>query len=184
MLDSDWERFDVKVEKGERGCLLWTGAKTSTNGYGQLWVDGRLQLAHRLAYERRYGSIPDGLVIDHICRVRSCVNPEHLRAVSDKENTLAGVGPAAVNARKTHCSNGHEYTEENTTLRSNGRRECRICKQEQDRLYRQKHKAEIRKYQRATAHKYLARKVAYLRAWRSKQRALAAPDTTEPEPHS
>jgi hypothetical protein len=84
--------------------------------------------AHRVSYELHKGPIPEGLVIDHLCRVRHCVNPDHLRAVTHAVNILAGVGRGALHARKTHCVNGHEFTAENTRLCEGGRRRrCRTC---------------------------------------------------------
>lgn len=75
------DRFWAKAVEDSNGCLIWTGA-TSRGGYGQFGWDGRTQSAHRLAYVDAKGPIPDGLAIDHLCRVRACVNPEHLEAVT------------------------------------------------------------------------------------------------------
>ena len=119
------------------GCWLWTGAKTR-NGYGHIKIDGKLVLAHRASYEMHFGPIPNDSVIDHICRVRDCTNPNHLEAVSFQENVLRGVSFAAENAKKTHCANGHEYTEDNTIIRRGGGRDCRICQREAGKRYYRK----------------------------------------------
>lgn len=118
-----WRRVD---KNGDGGCWLWTGAKTS-NGYGYLNTDGGRRLAHRFSYESLVGPIPAGLQLDHLCRVRHCVNPTHLEPVTQRENVLRGEGLSAANARKTHCSRGHEYTPENTYIYAEGRRHCRPC---------------------------------------------------------
>lgn len=97
----------------EGGCWEWVGAKSiNRNGmaYGNLVVSGRARRAHRWMYESVYGSIPQGLVLDHLCRNTICVNPAHLEAVTNKENLLRGVGAPAQNARKSRCKRGHEFT--------------------------------------------------------------------------
>jgi hypothetical protein len=101
-------------------CWEWTGPR-DRDGYGKCSYGRR---AHRLAYERLKGPIPEGLVIDHLCRNRACVNPAHLEPVTIAENNRRGIQPSA---SKTHCVNGHEYDPENTYLRPNGHRDCRAC---------------------------------------------------------
>ena len=81
----------------------------------------------RVAYEMVVGPIPDGLQIDHLCRVRNCVNPDHLEPVTPRENTMRGYSIQAQNARKTHCIHGHPF-EGNTYARPDGNRECAVCK--------------------------------------------------------
>jgi hypothetical protein len=107
-------------------CLLWTGARDK-RGYGRIRTDGQLLLVHRAVYEHFFGPIPDGLQIDHLCRNPPCANPAHLEAVTCQENLLRGEGISAVNARKTHCKNGHEFTPENTRIEKRGGRSCRRC---------------------------------------------------------
>lgn len=116
-----WNRVDKSDD-----CWLWMGSRTSS-GYGRWWISERRWVrAHRVAYELAKGPIPSGLEIDHLCRVRHCVNPAHLEAVSHKENVLRGEGD--YNARKTQCKNGHEFTAENTYVRPTGGRACRTCR--------------------------------------------------------
>jgi hypothetical protein len=111
-------------------CWLWTGF-LDRYGYGQISVQNRREKAHRAAYEAFVGPIPDGLVIDHTCRVRRCVNPAHLEPVTHAENVRRGIAP---NARKTQCPKGHVYDDANT-YRAAGRRDCRACRREATRRY-------------------------------------------------
>ena len=106
-------------------CWMWTD-KPDPLGYGRLNVQGKPLLAHRLVWQLLVGEIPDGLTLDHLCRVRLCVNPDHLEAVPLAENKKRGASQNAVNARKTHCKRGHPFSPENTIIRP-GRRECRSC---------------------------------------------------------
>ena len=111
------------------GCWEWGGARSKA-GYGQIRSGGRgvLLYAHRVAYELARGPIPPGLVIDHLCRNRGCVNPDHLEVVTNGENLLRGDTFAAENARKTHCPYGHPYQGDNLYLTpKHGHRQCRIC---------------------------------------------------------
>ena len=104
------------------GCHVWTGYKNA-GGYGRSRIQGTRQMVHRIVWEHKNGPVPEGLELDHICRNTSCCNPEHLRAVTSKENTLAGYNPCARNARKSHCPVcGSEFSP-----RKNGGRYCRPC---------------------------------------------------------
>ncbi len=121
-------RFLSKVLVDRSGCLLWTASKT-TNGYG-LFASKRTKVAHRWVYEHVRGPIPKGLELDHLCRVRHCVNPWHLEAVTHRENILRGDPPMASQARQSHCKRGHAFTPENTytyTNKSGSHRKCRTC---------------------------------------------------------
>jgi hypothetical protein len=130
-MDRLWNR----VQKDADGCWRWTGAHIG-DGYGNLWVAGKSRLAHRVAYELLVGPIPAGLEIDHLCRVRDCVNPEHLEVVTGKENALRGISFAAENAVKEECVNGHPFDDVNTYRRPNGNRDCRVCGRERAARYR------------------------------------------------
>jgi len=108
-------------------CWLWTGALIH-NGYGVMTLDGRRQLVHRLAYQFFVGPIPDGLQIDHLCRVRHCLRPEHLEPVTAQENSLRGETIAASRAAQTTCIHGHPFDDENTYVTPKGTRQCRACR--------------------------------------------------------
>lgn len=118
----------------ETGCWNYTGS-IFPNGYGQFYFDGMSRGAHRVAYILWRGPIPDGLVIDHLCRNPRCFNPDHLEAVSQRENTMRGDTPARKNAAKEVCIRGHNnwrvVLNRGTLVRS-----CRTCMNEQKRAYR------------------------------------------------
>ncbi|WP_374955176.1 HNH endonuclease signature motif containing protein [Arthrobacter sp. MYb51] len=97
------------------------------HGYGQAWHGGGTRYAHRLAYELHYGSIPEGLFIDHLCRNRACFNPLHLEAVTNAENVMRGQGVGAKAARQTHCKHGHEFTPDNLLKSKLPHRVCLEC---------------------------------------------------------
>lgn len=135
-----------RIEVADDGCWVFTGS--TTNGYGVMSYDGQRHRTHRLTYEFYNGPIPDGLVLDHLCRNRACCNPDHLEPVTHRENTLRGVGVTAVNASKTHCPAGHPYTPENTRYGAENRRFCIKCDTRRSREFRARRreaKAEIRR---------------------------------------
>lgn len=108
-------------------CWEWTRYK-ARNGYGKIWFKGKTWYVHRLFYTICRGPIADGLELDHLCRNRWCCNPDHLEAVTRRENALRGVGIPALNAAKTHCIRGHPYSSENTYTCPRNRRYCIACK--------------------------------------------------------
>lgn len=112
------ERFWSKVDKSGE-CWLWTAGKTG-GGYGHFHpaADGPVR-AHRLAYEMVIGPIPEGMQLDHLCRVRHCVNPAHLEPVTNRENALRGMAPSIIARRTGKCSNGHQ--------RNDLSKRCPIC---------------------------------------------------------
>jgi len=125
-LDVYRSRFHSKYKPTEDGCHAWLGA-IDRHGYGKFHAMKNVR-AHRFAWFIANGPIPSDMVIDHICRNRKCVNVGHLRLLSNKENILIGVGWGAINANKTHCMRGHEFTSSNTIRTKRGGRRCRECK--------------------------------------------------------
>lgn len=115
----------------ESGCWIWEDS-INGDGYGEYRIKGKAFKAHRFSYMEYKGPISNGMVIDHLCRVRCCVNPDHLEAVANRINVMRGVGTSAINASKTHCVRGHEFTKENTLWGTHHRsglptRRCREC---------------------------------------------------------
>jgi hypothetical protein len=125
-------RFLSKIDKTD-GCWLWKSA-IARNGYGVFRLAGKTVYAHRLSFAIHRGSPSPLLVIDHLCRTRNCVNPDHLRELDRGENVSIG---RSVLRERTHCANGHEFTDFNTR-RESGRRVCRVCHNERNRKFRAK----------------------------------------------
>ena len=142
---SDLQRFEEEyITEPNSGCWIWIGSRRSNGGYGQFWIrgpDNKRVLAHRWSYEHFREIIPKKLTIDHLCRVRCCVNPDHLEPVANKENILRGVGACAGHARQTHCYKGHSFDEKNTIRCNQGvSRRCKICRDLYMYEYRRKFK--------------------------------------------
>jgi HNH endonuclease len=124
-IDRFWSKAEVA---GDDECWLWQ-ATINYKGYGQVGVFGVVKAAHRVAYLLNGGVIPDGLQIDHLCRVRSCVNPRHLEPVSQYENQIRSpISMVSTNIAKTHCPHGHPYDDANTHITTKGGRSCRTCR--------------------------------------------------------
>ena len=133
------DRFWEKVNKNgpmpetrpELGpCWVWT-AGLNAYGYGHFWDGDKTIGSHQWLYESQHGPTPSGSNLDHLCRNKPCINPHHLESVPVGANNLRGVGWGALNARKTHCPQGHPYDEANTHIGRDGYRYCRICRQVQ-----------------------------------------------------
>lgn len=125
-----------RVLVSPRGCWLFQGA-IERNGYGAIKVAGRKRIAHRAYFETFRGPIAEGLTLDHLCRVRHCVNPEHLEPVTRRENTLRGISPVAKNVTKTTCPRGHALL----AVAWGGRR-CVECRKEWSRKGTRKRSAD------------------------------------------
>lgn len=117
--------FEDKYEPvSESGCWIWSDA-LSTGGYGQYWTGDKAVMAHRYSYEKAGNDIPNGMEIDHLCRVRCCVNPAHLEPVTRAENMRRAV---PFRSETTHCKHGHEYKPENTYInKKTGVKQCKEC---------------------------------------------------------
>ena len=124
---SPLDRLLSKTRLVAGGCWMWQGY-VRRDGYGWFWLRGRNVVAHRAAYQLCVGDIPHGLQLDHLCRNRACVNPDHLEPVTAQVNTLRSTALPAINALKTHCPRGHPYVEDNLLKRSSrNSRECLTC---------------------------------------------------------
>jgi hypothetical protein len=145
------ERILAKVSRAENGCWLWRG-KVGTNGYAMFQIDRKYIRVHRASYQAFVGPIPAGLQIDHLCRNRACVNPQHLEPVTQRENTRRGFL-----SRKPTCPLGHEMT-----ILRKGHRGCVICR---------------RAYQRKQYAKHRERILARLRERYSRKRATCPADS-------
>ncbi|MCE5309626.1 MAG: HNH endonuclease [Acidobacteriales bacterium] len=164
---STWHREDithllkkVKVNPGT-GCHIWTGY-TDQKGYGHCGHQGKVRVVHRVIWEYRNGPVPEGLQLDHLCAVKSCCNPEHLRAVTARENSLADTSNnmAARNFRRLVCPKcGGPYSQF-----PNGVRYCKPC--------RNKKMMETQRVRRANRKLGIPSNQAGCRKWSDEHRLL------------
>lgn len=131
------ERVATRIAPNPSGCWEWVGARTggTTGGYGSIRIEpgsGPRVGAHRLVYEILIGRVPDGRELDHLCRNRGCVNPDHLEPVTHRENLLRGETIIAIQAARTRCPQGHRYDYADRR----GWRGCRRCRREHRRRFR------------------------------------------------
>lgn len=175
------ERFwKYVVPEPNSGCWLWDGGYNS-KGYGRLYVGSvvdstaRQALAHKLAFEMYRGEVPEGLELDHLCRVTACVNPLHLEPVTHAENIRRSrlgkveTNPAAkVNKEKTHCKRGHLLSGENV-YRHDGKRHCRLCMQIRSAIRAPAVAARL-KARKAADPKFALRRRQYQTEWARKAR--------------
>lgn len=154
MKKRDEQRFWSKVKKTHT-CWIWLGIQDG-RGYGRFSLKHKFYKAHRICFELVNGSIDNSLTLDHLCRNRLCVNPQHLEQVTQRENIMRSpIAPAAINSRKTHCANGHEFTPENTYINTHSdrryttpKRMCRTCAKMYGKNYRIKNPDHDKEYNR------------------------------------
>lgn len=116
-----WSKVDASGD-----CWEWTASLTH-DGYGRFRLGTKTPVAHRVAWEMLVGPVPDGLTLDHLCRNRACVNPDHLEPVEPNINWQRGQTPSRRMARRTHCDRGHALSGENLRMRTDGGRRCLVC---------------------------------------------------------
>lgn len=141
---ADWSRLPERILdrvafEPTTGC--WLLVAGGVKGYCTSFHDGKSWRSHRLSYTLLVGPIPPGLEIDHLCRNRMCINPDHLEPTTTRENVLRGNGHTARNHRKTHCVRGHELANANLYIDRRGRRKCRACERLHDAALRARRNA-------------------------------------------
>ena len=144
------QRFWSKTRPGENGCIEWAAHKTP-QGYGQFSWMSEPVLAHRWVYEASRGLIPEGMVIDHLCRNRACVNVDHLECVTMGENTRRGTLHDVQRAKAktiTHCRHGHPLFGDNLLITSSGHRSCRKCQRANAKAWVARNREHVNELQR------------------------------------
>lgn len=146
---TDAERIEARLIRDPSGCWLWPGSR-NRGGYGRYKVRGVTVNVHRTVYEAHRGPIPEGLTLDHLCRVRHCANPAHLEPVTQRENTLRSpIALTAVNARKTACPRGHPYDGVKRLANGTTERQCKRCNAE---AFKEKYRQRVRSTGREPKH--------------------------------
>lgn len=127
---SPLERLIIQIIVDGRGCWIWQGGRTNKNGHARFAVNGNKVLVHRYTFEKFVRPIPDGLVLDHLCRTPPCVNPSHLVPRTNAVNILIGEGPPAQNSRRSVCVKGHEFIVRYINLKGKRiiQRKCQECR--------------------------------------------------------
>lgn len=128
---TDLERFIEKIVFEDNGCWRWVGGKSKKTGYGRFWWNGDTRGAHVFIYEFYHGHVVYEL--DHLCRNRWCVNPDHLEDVTRQTNADRG---DSFRRNLTHCLKGHEFTEDNIEKDARGNRHCIKCRRARAKKYR------------------------------------------------
>lgn len=142
-----WSKVRISKTNFYKGTPCWEWTSTiHRDGYGKFWLNGKTKAAHRLSYEDKFGKIPQGLVINHMCRNRACQNrDDHLEVVTQKVNIqkgLSGFMSGIKQRLKTHCKQGHVFSKENTYVDPRGKRVCRTCNRISNSQYYQRKKLE------------------------------------------
>lgn len=144
-----FERFCQKYKISEKNCWEWIACR-NREGYSWFWNGERPIMAHRWSYEYHKGKIPSGLVIDHLCRNPSCVNPEHLEAVPMKVNTERGnlYRVFVENAKKkSHCKRGHSLSGDNLRIDKRGSRMCKLCQTNKGKEWKRNNRDRVNRQQ-------------------------------------
>lgn len=132
------EQLAKKIEVWDCGCWVWTKAKFARSNHGMFGYNALgknfTHYVHRWVYEHLIGPVPEGLVLDHLCRVEACCNPDHLEPVSNAENIRRGIGPdGGLRRHQRACKRGHRFSPENTYVSKLGWRHCKVCARDRHR---------------------------------------------------
>ena len=142
------ERLLSKTQQSDDGCWVWTGATTGRTNYGQTRLEGVKMTAHRAMWTVLVGPIGSGVELDHLCRNRLCVNPDHLEPVTPRTNWERGEAPSSVAQRTNTCKRGHPLSGDNLVpwqLENRGRRQCKACQRENQRRWKERNRDEARR---------------------------------------
>lgn len=161
---SVFERIEEKISpEPNSGCWLWTGA-VNPAGYAKIHVKSGTAYAHRILYGQKFGPVPYGLELDHLCRVRCCVNPDHLEPVTHRENVHRGVGPAVQKMQQTRCIHGHELSFKYDKKYLRNFRFCKTCHRVDERIRAQREN--VKAYRKKYLALYCVRNKAKLKKYK------------------